>query len=650
MERAQPPAGSNRRVNTSEDPLPSRRVAGAWLIALGACLVASVAVARWHPLPRGFQLRSPPSSDLVIVTPEIDLEPLARVAPPFSAHWRGIWNVRRAGEHVLHVKARGEVRLALDGREVAVRTGDARSLTEREAVFLERGLHVLEVEYTSPAEAPFLRVLWSPGEGGPRGFAAEEVTPQPTREAIWRLQRLRQALRWLLLGAMAALAVLLLAWRARHGGMVRGLTRLGGSGEAARRLARGVAWALPIAVVAYGAALRTEALEGRLWGSAAPGWVQRVAQAAEALRFDGLKWYPAERRYEGDPAQYLEYARAPRSFYEAHRREPLFVYATRLGLWLSGGDDIGISFASLLSSALAVGAAYLVGAQAFSPLVGLLAAFLLAVERQMVALSIEGWRDDTFLLFVLLSTWALLRLDERPSFARGALLGLFGALACLTRITALSFLLPALVLVALRSRRPWTDRARLQGVAAACIVLAALLGPFLWSCWRAYGDPLYAINVHTHFYRREAQLPQRGGMGWTEYLGESFRPFQLLELGLLGITRYPFANKWEYFGYWAPWLPRVMMALALIGLLAFLGSRQGRLLVAVLVTSTLPYAFTWEVPGGAEWRFTAHTYPFYFVAIAFLLERASVSASGPTRPVRRRAASPARRRARPGVR
>jgi len=590
----------------------------AWLVALGACLLASGAVARWHPLPRGFQLRSPPSSDLVIVTPEIDLEPLAHLPPPFSAHWSGTWNVGRAGEHVLHVKARGQVHVAIDGREVVVRTGAARNLTEREAVFLERGAHALEVDYTSPAEAPFLRVLWSPGEGGPRGFAAEEVTPQPTPGVTWRWQRLRQALRLLLLAAMAALLLLLLAWRARHGGIAHGLTGLG-----TRRLARGLAWALPIAVVAYGAALRIEALEGRLWGSAAPGWVQGVAQAAEALRFDGLKWYPAEHRYDGDPAQYLEYARAPRSFYEAHRREPLFVYATRLGLWLSGGEDIGISFASLLSSTLAVGAIYLVGAQAFSPAVGFLAAFLLAVERQMVALSIEGWRDDTFLLFVLLSTWALLRLDERPSLARGAVLGLFGALACLTRITALSFLLPALALVALRSRRPWTDRARVRGVAAAGIVLAALLGPFLWSCWRAYGDPLYAINVHTHFYRVEAHLPQRGGMGWTEYLSESFRPLQLLEVGLLGLTRYPFANKWDYFGYWAPWLPRVMMALAVLGLLAFLGSRAGRLLVAVLVTSTLPYAFTWQIPGGAEWRFTAHTYAFYFVAIAFLLERAS---------------------------
>jgi PA14 domain-containing protein len=149
----------------------------AWLIALGTCLMASVAVARWHPLPHGFQLRSPASSDVVIVTSEVDLEPLAGLSPPVSAHWRGIWNVRHAGEYVLHVKARGQVRVAIDGREVVLRTGPARNLTEREAVLLDRGVHALEVEYTSAAEAPFLRVLWSPGEAGARGFAAEEVTP-----------------------------------------------------------------------------------------------------------------------------------------------------------------------------------------------------------------------------------------------------------------------------------------------------------------------------------------------------------------------------------------------------------------------------------------------------------------------------------------
>jgi hypothetical protein len=57
-----------------------------------------------------------------------------------------------------------------------------------------------------------------------------------------------------------------------------------------------------------------------------------------------------------------------------------------------------------------------------------------------IALSIEGWRDATFLLFVS-SPPGPSRLDElRPT--RGGVLGLFGALPA-SPITALSFLLPA---------------------------------------------------------------------------------------------------------------------------------------------------------------------------------------------------------------
>jgi hypothetical protein len=34
----------------------------------------------------------------------------------------------------------------------------------------------------------------------------------------------------------------------------------------------------------------------------------------------------------------------------------------------------------------------------------------------------------------------------------------------------------------------------------------------------------------------------------------------------------------------------------------------------VLPASLVPYAFTWQIPGGAEWRFTMHAYPFCFIA------------------------------------
>jgi hypothetical protein len=45
-------------------------------------------------------------------------------------------------------------------------------------------------------------------------------------------------------------------------------------------------------------------------------------------------------------------------------------------------------------------------------------------------------------------------------------------------------------------------------------------------------------------------------------------------------------------------------------------TREGRLLWVILVTSLVPYAVTWSIGGGAEWRFTQHAYPFYLVAAA----------------------------------
>ena len=49
------------------------------------------------------------------------------------------------------------------------------------------------------------------------------------------------------------------------------------------------------------------------------------------------------------------------------------------------------------------------------------------------------------------------------------------------------------------------------------------------------------------------------------------------------------------------------------GMIAALWSPTGRLLLVILFTSLLPYAVTWAVGGGSEWRFTQHVYPLYLV-------------------------------------
>ena len=112
-------------------------------------------------------------------------------------------------------------------------------------------------------------------------------------------------------------------------------------------------------------------------------------------------------------------------------------------------------------------------------------------------------------------------------------------------------------------------------------------------------------------------------MGWMQYLHTGFRPFHLIDTGLTGLTTYPFANKWDGLDYVSPWIGRVLSVASAAGLILFLGSAAGRLLLVVLVTSLIPYAFTWPVPGGAEWRFTMHALPFYLIAAWLALTRAA---------------------------
>jgi hypothetical protein len=55
-----------------------------------------------------------------------------------------------------------------------------------------------------------------------------------------------------------------------------------------------------------------------------------------------------------------------------------------------------------------------------------------------------------------------------------------------------------------------------------------------------------------------------------------------------------------------------------------LWSAHGRLLLVILFGSLAPYALTWAVGGGGEWRFTEHAYPIYLV-LAFESLRMAVA-------------------------
>jgi 4-amino-4-deoxy-L-arabinose transferase-like glycosyltransferase len=383
-----------------------------------------------------------------------------------------------------------------------------------------------------------------------------------------------------------------------------------------------IAHALAIAITLYGGLLRLDSFVGKYGTLDHPAWARiatrNVAPLAPALRPSSVVWKRVEAPYVGgDPITYIEYGRAMTTFYQPHVREPVFLALTRAGLWALDDQDFGVSLASAIGSTLAIFATYLVGAAVLSPLTGLLAAFLTAIEFEMLTWGVDGWRDDTFAATILFAVWALLRLRAHPSFGNAVLAGGLCGVSCLTRITAISFIVPALLWLVVDGAAA-ARLARTKAVGLAALVMTAVVTPFLISCYIATGDPFFAINYHTSYYRFAENQPIHEPMSAAEYLRSKFadRPVRTLDTGLNGLFVQPFITKWRGFEPWAHGFGAAARAIAVAGLAALPFFGPGRLLLVALLGSLLPYIFTWNVGGGGEWRFTMHAYPFFLIAAA----------------------------------
>jgi len=373
-------------------------------------------------------------------------------------------------------------------------------------------------------------------------------------------------------------------------------------------------------IVLFAALLRLDAFVGKYGTLDHPAWARiathEVAPFAARLRPATVQWTPEAKPYVGgDPVNYLKYARQMESFYQPHVREPVFLALTRWSLWLLDCQDAAVSLASAIGSVLAVFATYLLGAALWSPAAGLLASLLLAIEFEAITWAPDGWRDDTFCALVVLAAWALLRLSQRPSFSRSLLAGALCGVVSLSRLTSFTFVLPAFVWI-VAAAAPGERRKQLEYVVVAFAVATALVVPYLMSCAIASGDPLLALNYHATYYRHAEGADISRPISAVEYLRTKLasRPIATLDTAFIGVFVDPFSTKFRGLEHWISGLGNATALVALAGLALLPFSRQGRLLLVILLTSLLPFAFTWYLGSGREWRFTMHVYPIYLVA------------------------------------
>ena len=385
-------------------------------------------------------------------------------------------------------------------------------------------------------------------------------------------------------------------------------------------------------IILYGAALRLNAITSQYGPVLRPAWLQALQVGAhrpiQVLSPRGVTWthaplYPHKdgppTHYYSDPYTYPQIARQMHSFYGAHYREPIFPFMTKMWLAIAGNQDTAVSLASATFSVLAILTTYLLGAAAFSQGVGLAAAWLMAIEFDVITWGVAGWRDDAFMCAVLFCSWAAVRYRKTPSPGRAVVLGVSAGAACLTRLTSISFLLPLFPFLVLLDRRPW--RSRLATIGVACLTASVVVGPYLFNCWRAFGDPFYAINVHTaNVLVTEGRTPdaEKTAVGYLDQKLFS-RPARTVDSLTLGLTTYPFQNKWQGFDPWMPALGRWLARAALVGLFLMLFMPNGRLLLVVLATALAPFAVTWQL--APDWRFTEFAYPFFLIAACVPIDR-----------------------------
>lgn len=556
------------------------------------------------------------------ITNQVDLNFLqgARPASPFRVQWAGYWWVPENEVFQFSVSADDFVVLWIDNHQVA----EART-KEPQPVFsllpLSAGIHSIKVLYKQNAGAYDVQILSAVAGKKLRPFDPESLFPEKpepkqinTNRNLIRLQRIS----WLVWVAFAGVLI----WTIFPPIIATARTKVASFSRP--KITKALAIAIPCLIVLYGTALRFEAVVSRFWPI--PGSERFVAgqmELANAIRHLHPEpyWDKETRPYiKGDPGGYLRFAREMKHFYEASIREPVFVITTKVFLWLMNDQDVAVSFASAFFSALTIIATYLLGSAVFSRWTGLLASLAVAIEREVIRCGTAGLRDDAFMFATVLFAYACIRLYRKPSVANIVLAGFVGGGACLVRITALSFVVPTYCFLLLIAR-PWRERVR--PIAASAVLAAAVLAPYLISCAIVYGDPLYAINDMTKFYRAREHYEAGESMGVGDYLKMKMtsRPYQFLNTAIIGMTSYPLNNKWSGFDYWSPIIGRLLYGSAIVGLFLLLLSGEGRLILVVLFASILPFAFTWHIKGGAEYRFTVHAYPFYLIAACYALIR-----------------------------
>jgi hypothetical protein len=376
--------------------------------------------------------------------------------------------------------------------------------------------------------------------------------------------------------------------------------------------------AVAAAIALYGSLLRFEAF------LAHSGLTER-SEIACRVHAALLPWLPRygvfnpesapDDPYRADVRSYLDRAEtmAEEGFYAPSFREPFYVLLVRVFVGLAGGA-IGILIESALFSALALVLFYVLAERLRGGWWAVALLVPVALHEWLVLDAPTGYRESAYSFFLLAFLAAI-------PFRSGVASGILGALLCLIRLSALSIVAP---LAAIRVFRLGPGK-RTRYAATFALALLLLLGPFLYSNFRAKGDPFYSVSFHTEFWLRAEGLHRDSGpVGLWRYFTD-FKRGGALALGTVkGLSVLPLRTFWNGFRAF-PLLGAVAIALGVLGIL-----RASNLyLTAAYFGHLVAFAYIQNFPSGEMPRFVM---PAFYVLVLSAGERMRKRARRPPGP------------------
>jgi hypothetical protein len=286
-------------------------------------------------------------------------------------------------------------------------------------------------------------------------------------------------------------------------------------------------------------------------------------------------------------------------FYAPSFREPFYVLLVSAFVRLAGGP-IGILVESTVFSVLTLVLFAVVASRIHGRLWAAALLLPIALHQWLVLDAPNGYRESAYSFFLLAFLYSVM--TGRSGTASGVLAGLLS----LIRLSALSVAAPLLAIRGIRLR----PEERRRYVLLFLLMVACLVGPFLYSNFRAHGDPFYSVSFHTQFWLRAEGLDAREGpVSLPRYFTDFERAGALLKGTLLGLTVLPLRTFWNGLARF-PLVAAATLSLGVIGLVRL----SSPLLTVAYFGHLVAFAYIQNFPSGEMPRFVMPA--FYLLVLA----------------------------------